>query len=232
MDRLVAPKVRLVLQARTTSTRLPRKVLLPISGMSIVLLAARRARGDHDLVVATSTERSDDALADHVGAAGVAVVRGPLEDVLGRFLVAVEDMADTDLCARLTADNVVPDSSFIGDLIDQARQSGPDYLCFGAGLPYGLSAEIFPVGALRQAGRSASAAYDREHVTPWLRRSANALLDARPNVAMPPDASAARCTIDTEEDYRLVRRLFEGFSDPVGAPWTVVVRRLMELRGH
>src|SRR5690349_24219800 len=106
----MTPRVRVVMQARTSSSRLPGKAMLPIAGVPMVVLAARRAGNQgHQVVVATSDESSDDDLADLCESDGLAVVRGPLDDVLGRFVIASEDLDDADVIVRLTADNVVPD---------------------------------------------------------------------------------------------------------------------------
>jgi len=76
--------LRIVLQCRLSSSRLPAKVLLPVGGLPIAVLAAKRAmRGGKDLVLATSVEPSDDLLADAATRHGVPVMRGPLDDVLG-----------------------------------------------------------------------------------------------------------------------------------------------------
>lgn len=225
MDRLVAPRVRIVLQARTNSSRLPGKVLLPLAGMPIVLLAARRARGAHHLRVATSVGASDDELAEVLKVGGFPVTRGALDDVLGRFVLATRDLAGSDVCVRLTADNVLPDASFVTDLVGQLMGAGATYARFGTDLPYGLSAEAFRVDALRAADRAASTAHDREHVTSWLLRSCD-FIDARPKQMLPADLRQCRCTIDTQEDYRAMVRLFEGVEDAVCAPWLMLARRL------
>ena len=103
------PRVRVVLQARMSSSRLPGKAMMPIAGIPMVILAALRAGNQgHEVLVATSDATSDDAIADACETRGVRVVRGPLDDVLGRFLIASEDLDDADIVVRLTADNVVP----------------------------------------------------------------------------------------------------------------------------
>ena len=83
LDRVVKPRRRVVLQARTSSTRLPGKVLLPVCGMPIVVLAAKRAARDGlDVVVATSNDPSDDNLAATIQQHGLKCLRGALDDVL------------------------------------------------------------------------------------------------------------------------------------------------------
>ncbi len=82
-----------ILQARMSSSRLPGKVLLPLAGAPMIVRQierVRRARRIDRLVVATSDDPSDDELARTLAAAGVAVHRGPLDDVLARFIGALD----------------------------------------------------------------------------------------------------------------------------------------------
>src|SRR5258706_7202277 len=111
---------RIVIQARLSSTRLPGKSLLPIKGIPVAALCALRAanRGA-DVVVATSTDPSDDALAGKLAEYSIKVARGPLNDVLDRFALATADLAASDLVVRLTADNVFPDWDFVEQLVPE-----------------------------------------------------------------------------------------------------------------
>ncbi|HEY3145182.1 MAG TPA: aldo/keto reductase [Dongiaceae bacterium] len=223
------PRYRVVLQARTTSTRLPGKVLLPLCGLPITVLAARRAARDGvETVVATSNDRSDDRLAETLHRHQVRYLRGPLEDVLARFVAATADLDDDDICVRLTSDNVFPDGDFVRRLVEAAEQSAQGYtgLSGGAdGLPYGLSGEAMRVGLLRQADRGTRDPHDREHVTPWVIRRCGGHAPSLPRVDA-LDLSNLRCTIDTLEDYRAVRSALAGLEDPVLAPWPDLCRRL------
>ena len=109
---MIARRVRIVLQARTTSTRLPAKVLLPVGGMPLAILCARRlGSSGREVVLATSDTPSDDVLASIAEANAIRVHRGSLDDVLTRFLDCTADLADEDLIVRATADNAVPDGA-------------------------------------------------------------------------------------------------------------------------
>lgn len=212
-----------------TSSRLPGKVLLPVCGLPVAVLAARRAANSGiETVVATSEDASDDRLAATLQAHGIRHLRGPLDDVLARFILAIADLDDGDICVRLTSDNVFPDGDFIGRLIAAAGGNGDGYAGISGGsdgLPYGLSGEAVRVGLLRQADRAARESADREHVTPWVIRTFGRNAPVVPRVGE-LDLSALRCTIDTLEDYRNVTASLAGLTDPVGAPWQELCRRL------
>jgi aryl-alcohol dehydrogenase-like predicted oxidoreductase/spore coat polysaccharide biosynthesis protein SpsF (cytidylyltransferase family) len=224
VETTMIPPIRIVLQARTNSSRLPRKVLLPVGGLPLAVLAARRAmNGGLPLVLATSDHSDDDILARVAGQHGLDVVRGPLDDVLGRFLLAVADLPDKAICVRLTGDNCFPDGAFVAQAVSELLAAGAD--CIEPqmnGLPYGLGAEAVRVGALRRAAAATIDPYDREHVTPWLIRHA-----APPTPA--PVSGPLRCTIDTPADYQRIEALFGTVADAVAEPWPALVERLAAL---
>ncbi|MCL6705562.1 aldo/keto reductase [Pseudomonas sp. R2.Fl] len=224
-----ARRVRIVIQARTTSSRLPAKVLLPVGGIPLAVLVAKRAaRNGADVVVATSGLPEDDILALYLEKYAVRSLRGPLDDVLERFRLATEDLDAAAICVRLTADNPVPDADYIDQLVQLFIASGLDYLAYGNDgmwMPYGLSAELFTVGSLRDAARNAGSPFEREHVTPWIRRKQ----EGRVRPAFPDwseDLGHLRCTIDRLDDYLKVAGIFSEFPDAVAIRWRQVVDRL------
>lgn len=160
----------LLLQARTNSSRLPGKVLLPVCGIPIAVLAALRAGNTgRPVIVVTSLEPTDDALCDLLKHWNIDHYRGELENTLKRFVDALDGLPDNHIVVRLTGDNVFPDGSFIDQLLEDFAARGLSYLCCGgeaSGLPYGVSAEVTYAGYLREAHGQAETAFDREHVTP------------------------------------------------------------------
>lgn len=220
-------RTRVVIQSRLSSSRLPGKALLRLGGMPLIELVARRAaRTGYEVVVATSREPYDDRIADHLNRVGVPVLRGDLDDVLGRFAAATADLADDDLVVRLTGDNPLMDADVIAELLAAAAGSGHAYGRVDIDVvPEGLGCEVFTAGDLRRAAAEATAPYDREHVTPWLRRTLGELLFAP--AANPGDPVAYRATVDCLHDYDRVSRLFDEEPDPVGVGWSVLLGRLV-----
>lgn len=210
-------RVRVVLQSRLSSSRLPGKALLTLAGRPLVVLAAQRAANTGlDVVVATSVEPEDDALAAALEAAGVAVFRGDLHNTLDRFAAATADLADDDLVVRLTGDNAGPDGAYVEELIGHLRDAGQNYLRVTTETIYGMGAEVFTAGLLREANRSARTAYDREHVTPWIRRHTDDF------TWVPPVSGAAgrvRCTVDTLLDFTIAARALASVPDALTASW-------------
>lgn len=213
---------RIVIQSRLSSSRLPGKAMLTLADMPAVVLAARRAANTGlDLVVATSDQVDDDVLATAVARAGIPVFRGSLHDPLARFVAATADLADDDLVVRLTGDNAVPDGEFITELIDTMIAAGQDYIRVTMADIYGVGAEVIRVGLLRRAAQEATDPFDREHVTPWIRRHTEDL-DFVPTLA-PGDPARVRCTIDTLADYVVAATALGSVDDAVNAPWRTLL---------
>ena len=200
-----------LLQARTNSSRLPGKVLLPVEGVPLVVLAALRARNTgHRVIVVTSCEPSDDTLCAVLAQWDVEYFRGDLVDTLKRFVDALDAVPDEQVVVRLTGDNVVPDGALIDGLLEDFKKRNLGYLCSSneaSGLPLGVSAEVTRAGHLRDAHRQAKTEFDREHVMPKIiERFGRTHFDRYSNLRM----AQYRCTVDTLEDFLLVCRLFEG----------------------
>jgi spore coat polysaccharide biosynthesis protein SpsF (cytidylyltransferase family)/aryl-alcohol dehydrogenase-like predicted oxidoreductase len=222
--------VRVILQARTSSDRLPAKSLLPIGGMPLVVLAARRAeQSGYPVTVATSNDPTDDALTAMVASCGFSVVRGSMQDVVQRFMQASADLPDASLVVRLTADNFLPDGDFIRQLVDFAARRQADIAGTRwpeSGLPYGMSAEVFRVSALRSAARANLSDFDREHVSPWIwQHCRTAVLDDYREM----NIAHLRCTVDTLDDYLRMQRVVDGLSNVAEVPWRELVERLHAL---
>ncbi len=200
-----------VLQARMSSSRLPGKVLRPLLGQPMILRQIerlRRCRRLDRIVVATGDHPSDDILAETLAGAGLDLVRGPLEDVLGRFLKVIETLGLTGDMVRLTADCPLADPDVIDACIDLRREGGFDYASNGQvrTWPRGLDVEAFTVEALQRAGAEAVSDYDREHVTPWLYRPGSPF--RRGDLVQARDDSALRWTVDLPEDFAFVERVY------------------------
>lgn len=200
-----------ILQARMSSSRLPGKVMKPLAGAPMIerqIERLRRCETLARLVVATSDEPSDDPLAAHVEGLGVEVFRGSLDDVLGRFVAAVEALGLTGDIVRLTADCPLADPAVIDAGVRLRARRQVDYVSNGRRptFPHGLDMEVFTRDALLTAGREATDPYDREHVTPYLYRSGGFSVA---HLTQDRDESGLRWTVDTPEDYAFVARVYD-----------------------
>lgn len=200
-----------ILQARMSSSRLPGKVLRPLLGQPMILRQVERLRRCRELdriVVATSRDPSDDILAETLVQAGLETVRGPLDDVLGRFVLAADQLELQGDIVRLTADCPLADPGVIDACIALRREGGFDYASNGQvrTYPRGLDVEVFTAGALRRAGAEATSPYDREHVTPWIYGPGTPFRLG--SLVRSPDLSAFRWTVDLPADFDFVERVY------------------------
>lgn len=201
-----------VLQARMSSSRLPGKVMAPVLGQPMIARQVerlRRSRRVDHLVVATSEEASDDVLATYAASLDLDVVRGPLGDVLARFLKALDAFPEASTLVRLTADCPLADWRVLDETIEAHLSSGADYTQNTAvrTYPHGLDVEAMKVAALRRAGAEATSAHDREHVTPYLYATPGRFAQA--DIRRSPSLGHLRWTVDLPEDLEFVRHVYE-----------------------
>ena len=201
-----------IIQARTSSTRLPGKVLLPLGNKPMLLYQldrVKRSRLIDKLVVATSTESSDDFLSEVVEAQGFSVFRGDLNDVLDRFYACAK-LEQASTVVRLTGDCPLSDWTIIDEIIESFECGGFDYLSNAAdedqlSLPDGFDVEVFNVNALERAFNEAILPSEREHVTPWMRTQKAGLKWS--HFIHNPSRRYYRVTVDDVIDLNIVRSI-------------------------
>jgi spore coat polysaccharide biosynthesis protein SpsF len=199
-----------ILQARTTSTRLAAKVLADIEGRPLIvreLDRLSRAVAVDDIVVATTTNESDDALVDCAKHAGARWYRGPEHDVLARYVGAARE-AGAEVVVRVTADCPLLDPSVV-DRVVAALQPDVDYASnvMERTYPVGLDVEALFADALYRVDRLGRSPESREHVT-WFVRSERPDLFVCRSVVDDEDNSDLRWTVDTDEDLAVIRQLY------------------------
>jgi len=198
-----------IIQARTSSSRLPGKVLEPLNGVPMIVFMLRRvarARKLSHLLVATSVDNSDDVLARVVAEHGFECYRGDLSDVLGRYHAAAK-LSAADIIVRLTGDCPLIDADLIDRCISTLLDGNLDYVSNAdpPTFPDGLDVEAFTKDALSKAHECTQLPSDREHVTPYIRRTKALFRQA--NLRSSIDLSALRWTVDHADDLEFVRAL-------------------------
>jgi spore coat polysaccharide biosynthesis protein SpsF (cytidylyltransferase family) len=210
-----------IIQARTSSTRLPGKVLKEAVGQPLILLMLERVSRCNlldDLWLATSDEPSDDGLARVVEKAHYKVHRGSLDNVLSRFW-RIGEQTKADAIVRLTGDCPLHDPGVIDSVINcfLENQENKDYVSnvLPPTYPDGLDTEVFSFASLDSAYRECRSSFDAEHVTPFIVRKA--VRDGRQaNFLGPADFSHLRWTVDQPEDYELTKAIFTDLYPPTG----------------
>jgi spore coat polysaccharide biosynthesis protein SpsF len=206
-------KIVMIVQARMTSTRLPGKVLKQVLDKPLLEYQIERLRQVQlvdEIVVATTTNQADDPIIDLCQHLSIPYFRGSEFDVLGRYYeAAITHQAETII--RVTADCPVIDPEVIDRVIQfyVQNQSAYDYVsnCLQRSYPRGMDVEVFSFESLQKAYVQATDPFEREHVTPFIYGHNKEYRLA--NLAAPDDQSQHRWTVDTPEDFELIRRILE-----------------------
>lgn len=193
-----------VVQARLSSTRLPGKVLKPFSNGTILSTLMGRLKKSNSIsriVVATSTEQSDNELARYIKSMGWELFRGPLENVFERFAQVIE-LANEDHVLRVTADCPLVCGGSIDEMVGIMKSNSLDFVSnsHSFGIAKGFDLELFTSRAFKSIDSISLSSYEREHVTPFFYKSGTfhkKLLCYR----FEPDISALNLSVDTFSDY-------------------------------
>jgi len=217
-------KVVAIVQARMGSTRLPNKVMSPIGGVPMIgLLFSRLAKSKevNEIVLATSIDARNNTLVEYVEKLGFVCTRGSEDDVLDRYLKAALTV-NADIIVRITGDCPLIDPGLVDEVISKFKNSNVDYLSntTPAWFPDGLDTEVFSLKALQQAASEAQKPFDREHVTPYLRRTDLFKAGALTNTE---DMSALRWTVDEPADLEVIKCVFDYFAPNTQFSWLKVL---------
>jgi spore coat polysaccharide biosynthesis protein SpsF len=202
-----------ILQARMSSSRLPGKVMMPINGEPMIyrqIERIRQASTIDKIVVATSTDPSDDSLAKYLRIKGVEVFRGSLDDVLSRFLEIQKEIYATGII-RLTGDCPLVMPKLIDTMVAKFYETDVDYLSntLSPTYPDGLDVEVIKPSALAKLAVFDLSETEREHVT--LGIYSRPEIFTLVNFRFDEDLSQRRWTVDYHEDLEFVRQVFSEF---------------------
>ena len=216
-------RVAAVVQARMGSSRFPGKVMAPILGQPMIaLLLSRlaRARRVDAIALATSVDPADDALAEFVRGLGHRVVRGPVDDVLARYVAAAEQLSATAV-VRITGDCPLLDPRIVDDVVAGLLDRELDYASNiePPSYPDGLDVEALSVATLRRCAFGELTQADREHVTLAIRRGPY----QRWNLASGGDWSGRRWTVDQRADLEVIRAVYGHFAPRTDFGWREVL---------
>jgi spore coat polysaccharide biosynthesis protein SpsF len=200
-----------IIQARSGSTRLPRKIFKALAGKPMIWHVVDRlshAKMLDKIIIATTTQSEDDQVVGFCSANNIFCYRGSLNDVLSRYYETAKNY-NADIVIRITSDCPVLDPDIIDAMLIQFIQEDHiDYLSntLERTFPRGLDTEIFTFAALEKTFNEAKLDYEHEHVTPYIYN--NSELFTIKNYANETDLSSYRWTVDTPEDLRLIEEIY------------------------
>ena len=213
-------KTGVIIQARMGSTRLPGKVMKKINNkpmIEYVIDRVSKSKMIDDIIVATSDEEENKVLVNFLKSKKVKYFTGDEDDVLSRYYFTAKHYNLTDI-VRITADCPLIDPIVIDNTIKKHVQDNFDYTSniFPRSFPKGLDTEVFSFNSLKKAFIEANSLYDREHVTPYIRESGNFEIS---NISFDKDYSDYRLTVDWEDDFRLIEKIFNLFKPNIFFNW-------------
>jgi len=240
----MSPRVVAIIQARMSSSRLPGKVLLDIAGepmLARVVTRTSRATSVHQVLVATTTDASDDPVAACCDSMGISHTRGSLYDVLDRYYQAAS-LSKADVVVRITGDCPVIDPVLIDDCVNTLLEGSFDFTCnrlpppFTRTYPIGLDTEVCSFSSMKKAWSEAKENFHREHVMPFIYEGGSLVTENRSlstgtsqrgfriaQLHQDPDYGQMRWTVDTPEDLEFMRQVYSRFDDRDDFTWQDVL---------
>lgn len=208
-------KVVCLVQARVGSTRLPGKILKEICGKTILhheIDRLKKCKEIDEIVIATTDKEDDDKIVNEAKKLSVKYFRGSENDVLSRFYYAAKEN-NADIIVRVTSDCPCIDFEILDKMLiyfkDKYKEKQIDYLSntINRTYPRGYDIEIFTFSALEKSYINAEKEYEREHVTPYIYDKTNNFLKL--SFENKDDYSEYRVTLDTIEDFIVIKNIFE-----------------------
>ena len=217
-------KVVALVQARMGSTRLANKVMKPIGGIPMIELLLSRlalAKEVDQIVVVTSIAENNQPLVDHVRKIGFACEQGSENDVLDRYVQAARKHY-ANVVVRITGDCPLVDPQLVDEIVRRFKTEGVDYISNVSPPTYpdGLDIEVFRFNILEISSEQTREPFDREHVTPYLRKPGKFNVASMRN---DQDLSALRWTVDEYADFLVVEKVFRHFYPRTDFAWTEVL---------
>ncbi len=205
-----------LVQARTSSTRLPGKILLPLSGIPLLIHMIERLQTSKlagTIVVVTTEDSSDNPIVDLCKENKVEVFRGDMNNLLDRHYQAAKAFGG-DIVLKIPSDCPLIDSKIIDFVISYylENEGSFDYVSnlHPATYPDGNDVEVMSFGALEIAWKNATRKLELEHTTPYLWENPDKFKIG--NVVWPSGKNYSmshRWTIDYKEDYEFIKAVYE-----------------------
>lgn len=224
------PNIGIITQARMTSTRLPGKVLQKVNGRSLLdYHIDRLKRTGFEIIIATTTNITDNPIIEFCDKNDIKSSRGSEENVLSRFYsAAVENKLD--IIVRVTSDCPLIDPHLIRNSVEKYLRFNNDNMYMSNAIDRtfarGFDFEIFSFSLLEEAYKHATLLRDLEHVTPYIRDNHSGLGEFY-EIKQTVDNSHLRITVDTSEDFELVKNLIEKYNAQ-DLPYTEIEKILVD----
>ena len=202
-----------IIQARTGSARLPKKVIQKIDNnltvLDYVIDQVKYSQKIEKIIVATTDLIEDDLICKYANLQKIECFRGSSEDVLDRFYQCAKKYSAKTI-VRITADNPLIDPNIIDKIINEYNKCDFITNTLERTFPYGTEVEVFSFVSLKKAWENAKKPSEREHVTPFIRNPKNKFV--LKNIKNQKNISNFRYTVDKLEDLQIVKEIIKNIS--------------------
>ena len=198
-------KIAAIIQARMSSKRLPNKVMLPLSGKPVLEHVIERLKYSkiiQDIIVATSSDISDQKIVDYCKKKKINFFCGNLTDVLDRYYQAAKKN-NIDVVVRITSDCPLIDPEVVDEVLKNFFLNDYDLFSLGGEFPDGLDCQVFKFSALAKSWDEATLKSDREHVGTYIENT-NPKSFKTGALKKFKNLQNYRWTIDQIEDYEFL----------------------------
>ena len=205
-------KTGIIVQARTGSTRLPNKVLLPFYQEQCILdiIIQKLKTLNHPLVVATSNHPNDNEIVKAASRNNVHFFAASEENVLERFIDCARENNFSNII-RVCADNPFIDTSFIEELVNESADYSAHFFQDKPSIQthWGVFTEFVSLTALEKIQSLTKEKIYLEHVTNYIYQNPELFTITKMNPPILCQANDIRLTVDTAEDFKLAQTLYK-----------------------
>lgn len=214
--------ITFIIQARTGSTRFPRKILRPFYHNKCILellVEKLKCINNTNIIVATPDTKDNDIIEAFCNNINITCFRGDENDVLKRFIDAAEKY-NANKIIRICSDNPFLELASIKLLVDKARKSDSDYISFNINntpsikTHYGFWAEFTTLSTLKKISKLTSEHLFHEHVTNYIYTHPDSFsIEWIQAPSYLNENNNIRLTIDTEEDFKNAQYVYENICE-------------------
>ncbi len=212
-----------IVQARVTSTRLPKKVFLRYNGVSVlehIYSRLSQSKYLNKVIFAIPSNKKNMILRNYLKKKEIPFIVGPEINVLKRFYKVCK-ILNPKIIIRVTADCPLIDFKLMDNMIKKFLVKNKfDFLSNSITRTYpdGLDIEIFKKEVLIKTFKKVKKKFDKEHVTPYMIRNFKCL-DYKNKI----DLSHKRWTLDTKKDHKKIFKIFKRFKEKNFFSWKEIL---------
>lgn len=208
-----------IIQARMTSSRLPKKVLLPLCGSTVLEVVINRLKHyKRNVIVATTNDGTEEPIVALCKRNNIKYFQGSTNNVLERYYFSAKNYnaKENDIIVRVTSDCPLIDSGLIDKCINMFHLGHYDYVSnrINRTIPLGLDVEVFNFKLLKYTYENATEDFEKEHVTPYIYLTKNEYFNIG-SCEEEVDNSQYRLTLDELSDYKAIMEVYKKLKNKI-----------------